>query len=421
VSRALVVAPDSRPAHERTQVYYGSEYNAQMAQLPDLSGNMRHADVRGNGAALTSEAGNGATQAVTFLQGRVDTKVVWPEMVIPSTFTICSVTRWTSAERAQQGRILSSLSATSSLNWLHGHDQYGPGAAYYGDGYKARYDDSLGAKTDWVVLCGTNDADVGRPGNVIYEQVERATANGGRGGGYMHINDWTAQRSDFALHSVLIWDRGLSPAQMKTVTRALVEDLRGVFTPSYQRVVPEGALLDLLAARPPSGVYFAAAYDEGAGVLPDLSGFHRDARVVGNGATRDDQMGHGANLAVPALQGGKDTQLHWPEASIPSTFTVCSVTRWTSTAVADQKRVLSCYDASGGPNWLHGAFSCTTRTTTDHPAPCRSALLVRISVLTASLLQDTIHWGGTAGGLVRPCTSTVGRRMPQACQRLIGW
>jgi hypothetical protein len=75
--------------------------------------------------------------------------------------------------------------------------------------------------TNWLVMCGTNDPSTQAPSNVIYEQNEIGARNGGTGSCALHVNKYRALASPFALHSVLIWDKGLSPEQMKTVTREL--------------------------------------------------------------------------------------------------------------------------------------------------------------------------------------------------------
>ena len=81
--------------------------------------------------------------------------------------------------------------------------------------------------TDWLILCGSNDRDVPSPGNVVFEQDEIGTSNAGIGACRMHINDYAAQKSDFALHSVLVWEAGLSTSDMRSVTAALRRQLSG--------------------------------------------------------------------------------------------------------------------------------------------------------------------------------------------------
>ena len=92
----------------------------------------------------------------------------------------------------------------------------GRGSAYYGNGWKTASAATDSPSEDWLVMCGTNERDVPAPGNVIVGQTEIGYANGGQGGCALHINNYNEQKSDFALYAVLIWNEGLTSAQMKT-------------------------------------------------------------------------------------------------------------------------------------------------------------------------------------------------------------
>ena len=108
--------------------------------------------------------------------------------------------------------------------------------------------------TNWLVMCGTNDPSTQAPSNVIYEQNEIGTRNGGTGSCALHVNKYRALASPFALHSVLIWDKGLSPEQMKTVTRELQGQIQGTLQTDYEGVVSDPGLQQLLAQHPAHAV-----------------------------------------------------------------------------------------------------------------------------------------------------------------------
>jgi len=152
--------------------------------------------------ATAAASGDGAANAVTFISGTTATKILWPESSIPSTFTVCSVTRWTGGARV---RILQCSSSPSQpLNWLQGHDGSGSGFAYYNGGITSEA--NLGVQDDWLVMCGTN-AGATAPGNVIIDQDGIGISNGGNGG--CRLNIGYVGPSDWALHSLLIWDYSL--------------------------------------------------------------------------------------------------------------------------------------------------------------------------------------------------------------------
>jgi hypothetical protein len=164
--------------------------------------------------ATAAASGNGAANAVTSISGTTATKLLWPENSIPSTFTVCSVTRYTGGTRV---RILTCADSPSqSVNWLHGQDDSKRGVAHY-QGYQTEWA-TQGVLDDWLVMCGTN-AGATAPGNIILDQDEIGTADGGVGSCRLNIgySDW-ALPSDWAVHSLFIWDYSLGtvPALWRT-------------------------------------------------------------------------------------------------------------------------------------------------------------------------------------------------------------
>ena len=152
--------------------------------------------------ATAAASGDGAANAVTFITGTTTTKLLWPESSIPSTFTVCSVTRYTGGSR--QCILDCNHSPSQDANWLHGHHGSRSGLAYY-QGWKTLYENH-GVLDDWLVMCGTN-AGATAPGNIIVDQDEIGTNNGGVGSCRLNIN--YDKTSDWAMHSLLIWDYSL--------------------------------------------------------------------------------------------------------------------------------------------------------------------------------------------------------------------
>ena len=156
--------------------------------------------------ATATASGDGAANAVAHITGTTATKLLWPEDSIPTTFTFCHVTRWTGGSR---GRILTCRNGPSQdEDWFHGHHWSRRGVAAYGyhpEWYKTN-DENVGNHDDWLVMCGTN-AGPTAPGNIILDQDEIGTSSGGLGSCRLNIGYY--QPSDWALHSVLIWDYSL--------------------------------------------------------------------------------------------------------------------------------------------------------------------------------------------------------------------
>jgi len=152
--------------------------------------------------ATGAASGDGAANAVTFISGSTATKLLWPESSIPSTFTVCSVTRYTGG---QSGRILTcDGSPSQAANWLHGHQISKRGVAHYANGWQTSHV-NRGVLDDWLVMCGTN-AGATAPGNIILDQDEIGAAHGGVGSCRLNIGYMDGEVSDWAMHTLLVWD-----------------------------------------------------------------------------------------------------------------------------------------------------------------------------------------------------------------------
>jgi hypothetical protein len=79
----------------------------------------------------------------------------------------------------------------------------------------------------------------------------------------------------------------------------------------------------------------------------DVSGNARHGALTAGTVTVGSVTGNGAGRSMPFVQGTTATRIYWPGGSLPPTFTICSITRYTGGA---NGRILDCV----GLNWLHG-------------------------------------------------------------------
>ena len=95
----------------------------------------------------------------------------------------------------------------------------------------------------------------------------------------------------------------------------------------------------------PWGAYFA---DDWSGTtLLDSSGNERHAITSGT-ITKTSAIGNGANASITYISGGTTANIIWPSGSIPTNFTILSLSRYTG---GSRGRIL---DSSVSGNWLHG-------------------------------------------------------------------
>ena len=97
--------------------------------------------------------------------------------------------------------------------------------------------------------------------------------------------------------------------------------------------------------------YCCGAFDLASGTWPDWSQEGNTATLSGSGFAELSSTGHGASAEVVALSGTPSSQISFGNI-IESSFTLCSVTRYTGGSTG---RILD----GGGANWLHGIwFKC---------------------------------------------------------------
>jgi hypothetical protein len=158
--------------------------------------------------------------------GTPSTKILWGDLSVPLTFTICSITRY-SGEAKQ--RIL----GCKNLNWLHGHHAdtaIHAGGTWYGQDIKL--DHTISPDTNWVIACGRNVG--GSSVGAIINRVVTSTGQEGSGGCDLNINDPFAgsgdpEKSDWQLSSLHVWDSHLSDDVFARVSSELNDYLAGSF------------------------------------------------------------------------------------------------------------------------------------------------------------------------------------------------
>jgi hypothetical protein len=153
-----------------------------------------------------ANSGNGAAGKVCYAQGNTAARYDFGA-VIKTTFTICSISRYTggTARRILLG---------SRSNWLHGHWNSRTGIAHY-DGWLAGAGNRV-SRNNWVYMCGSSHT------NFLYVNSSRLSGNRRTGSGRQSLRiNYSGccggETSNWAVAEVITWNRALTDAQMRTV------------------------------------------------------------------------------------------------------------------------------------------------------------------------------------------------------------
>jgi hypothetical protein len=198
-------------------------WNPSQQRFMDLSGNGRAGTLQAGAVSVGNVTGNGADRPVPYVGGTTGTQISWGAASIPSTFTICSITRYSGATKQ---RVLQ----CRDRNWLHGHHGNKAGATYYEGPGELTY--TISPNTNWVVACGRNIQTPGSAGTII-NGVVTSTAEGGLGNCELVINPpQRGEPSDWQLSKVYVWNTHLPNSLFAQASSRLVKFLNSA-EPSY--------------------------------------------------------------------------------------------------------------------------------------------------------------------------------------------
>ncbi|CAE8614700.1 unnamed protein product [Polarella glacialis] len=158
-------------------------------------------------------AGYGADQPVTYINGGTNSDFDFGK-VLKSTFSICSVSRYT-------GGAVKEILGGGSRQMSHGHWGGQAGVAYYQEWVTPS--SNKGPSMDWLVFCGTNGD------QQVYDGMKNIATKAAKKGGNQNLKAngcASSGNSDFAVMEVITWDRALSQKEFETATQYLQWRLR---------------------------------------------------------------------------------------------------------------------------------------------------------------------------------------------------
>lgn len=170
----------------------------------DLSGNNNHGAVTRGTVTTVSTTGNGATATFNTLQGSTNDGIQFPSGILPATFTLFHVTRYTGASNQ---RIVTGI----ATNWLDGHWSGASGIAYH-EGWLTDQTNRHG--NNWVLSTSQNS---------LYrsQKVTRGTS-GGSGSDRLSVNHGAyAEYSAWQCAEIIVYSGTMSAANYAVVEEYL--------------------------------------------------------------------------------------------------------------------------------------------------------------------------------------------------------
>lgn len=335
-------------------MYFAGDWNSNNPTiLPESFGNInRNGVISGNTITSGIGSGNGSVANINYLSISKSSSIYWSDGSIPSNFTVCSLTRFSGYNN--NDRIITSSKVDGRINWLHGHGHGGNrGVCYYNTPITSTA--NVGTTTDWLNCCAANNSIA--PYNALIDNVAIGTANGGVGDnslGFLVINYNGLELSDWSLSYLIIWDQLLSDSNLLIVSGILQTYLTDGI-PIMTKINNNTSNYNIFTTLKPWGMYYAGDWNSNnPTILPESFGYmNRNAKINGT-ITQGISSGNGATGNISYISGTTATGITWVNGSIPTNFTICSITRYQS---GTNNRILSANAIDGNVNWLHGHWA----------------------------------------------------------------
>ena len=197
--------------------YSADSFHAGTNRLLDESGNGRHATCVG--VTSSTGTGNGATAMINYIQGSPTSTIQFPAGSLPSTCSICTISRYSGTTK---GRIFQGSGSLSTDNRVYGHHVGKVGIISDGGGQRTPFlNNPTGSNIDrWVVMC--YGANVAFPDNVLIDDsVPIGTSTGTSPVGTLAVNIGVvpAEGSDFQIAHVIIFTQSITAEELRVLSR----------------------------------------------------------------------------------------------------------------------------------------------------------------------------------------------------------
>ena len=317
--------PNEYPLSGLKAYYKRGDWDIENNTWPNKGSSGNDAVLSGSGFTESNKAGYGATVNVSALEGTTSSTISFGN-IIENEYTVCSLTRYTgnNKQRILQG----------DPTWSHGHHDGKAGVIYYHPVTLTPWQNNVIPDTDWVVMCATNSGL-----NVALVNGENmwynTDSNNGNGNISVYINGGATPNefSDFAIVELVVWNRGLTEAEMRAVSNYMMNSIYP--GPEIPSIYPSGL----------NAWYAPGDFNISNNKWRDRSGNSQDAVLSGVGFVSSNTSGHGSYADIPALEGTTTSSISFGNI-IENEYTVCSITRYTGN---NKQRILQ-----GDPTWAHG-------------------------------------------------------------------
>jgi hypothetical protein len=311
-------------------------------------------------------------KTIPYIHGNIDSFINFPDIIKYPRYSICLISKYNGNNNNTVVNIVNPNNKVSSF----GHNNKIAGVVEYSNSSTSNlYTSKNNLNNEWVITCvsydsikeneskgityiGNNDINYN---NYNYSDIQAII-------GKLNINNSSnpSLNSDWALSHLFIWDIALPDNVLKFIYSTMTAYLKNpadndiILYNNYPRNLPSCVeriykpptrfINTALNVKTPWAVYFPGNYNRELNVLPDTLG--NVARNI------TDMKNIKFDYINNSLYGGLDSYIKFPDNSINSNFTICSITKYTSTNKDYNNKILQAFDNSS--QFYHGHYKNKT-------------------------------------------------------------
>jgi hypothetical protein len=312
-------------------------------------------------------------QKIPFIYGDNDSIVNFPNLITNSSYTICTITKYLGINQNLQNSILTYSNNTNSISI--GQYNKWSGIVYNSDTSFKSSDNNN--NNEWVVTClsfNTNNSTVmigskKYPSGNIYKNITNLPAI--QNGKLVINNNPNANfNSQWALSHLFVFKSALSFEKLNNIYSIMISYLskpatndlilyKGVYPRNLPSCVSENfannddnnkkSLIDINI--PLWAGYYAGDYDKKLGILPEMTG--NKSRDL----TSDKLKNVFYDNDYKYIYGSKNSSVIFPQNSLSSKFTICTITKYLSDDVNSNNMIIQSTTNNADNLFYHGHFN----------------------------------------------------------------
>jgi len=369
-------------------------------------------------------------QKIPYIYGNINSYIDFNTLLVDKPqYSICALTKYNGSNDKDILTINNKFNVITKI----GHSDNWAGIVDYNNNTDIMYKSTDTSCFDnWVATCVSYDG-LGKTSTIIgcdldnYKSyINHPSLTNIYGNLNINSNLPPTSNSDWALSHILIWDKALESDNLEFIYKSFINYINNpskndiTFYNNYPReLAPKNCIKPLekftsaalnISKQLWAG-YYAGDYDAKLNILPNFIG--DKSRDLASNMMSNIKFTTSNN--IPLIYGSKiDGSIIFPSNSINSNFTICSVTKYTSTEPSSNNMILQSIDNNENNLFYHGHYNNKTGVITYNNteyskgyisnSPVDSWVVTCAKNTNSKLPTDNVIINGNSVGLIIPIT-----------------